>query len=155
MTSLTAIIVQNNIMNNWGTCKAPLKYRMYEILWNFTTFFQCKQWRLNLCTSREEWKKSYTHFSKYFPCNILNLYIRAQCPHLSNNIQPPLLQEIPVLFSLNKCCLNIQRYESRNCSNNDMTFRAWNKEIIRPHLTSKGLGSSSYILNGFHMKQHF
>lgn len=101
-------------------------------------------------------KKSFTHFSKHFPHHILNLHINAQCPHLSNNIQHPLQQEMPVLlFSLNKHWLYIQRYESGNCSNNDMTFRAWNKEINRPHLTSKGLGSISYFLNSFHMKQHF
>lgn len=41
-------------MNNWGTCKISLKYRMIEILWNFTTFFQLKQWRMTLCTSTEQ-----------------------------------------------------------------------------------------------------
>lgn len=106
----------------------------------------------DLCTSTGEQKKSFTHFSKRFPYNILHLHINAHCPHLSHNIQPPLLQEVPVLlFSLNKCWLYIQRYESRNCSNSNMTFRAWNKEMNRPHLTSEGLGSS--FLNGFHMKQ--
>lgn len=50
-------------------------------------------------------KKIYfTHFLKHFPLNVLTLYINAQGPLLSNNIQPLLLHEMPVLiFSPDKC----------------------------------------------------
>jgi len=64
-------------MNNWGTNQVPLKYRMIEILWNFTTFCWWNNEEWFYVYQQKNEKKSFTHFSKHFPRNILDLYINV------------------------------------------------------------------------------